>query len=244
MCRVDAELPYNPPQLIHRRANVSISRRTARSVRILGVVSASAALALGVAGNALACNISEFSAAASCNGDNGDITVTDKDYSSTPVTIELRLGDQVIGSKEQVKGSREGVPVTFTTDWQPNTEYTVHVQAPRVIDDSIQVKTPAEACKAAADVPAAPAETEKPEPAEPAEAAKPAESAPAPSAPESSAAAVAPSSAPSPAGEANLAETGASSSTGVIAGIAGALVVLGGGALVFGMRRRRGTVRG
>lgn len=211
-------------------------------MRILGVVSASAALALGVAGNALACDISEFSAVASCNGDNGVITVTDKDYSSTTVTISVRLDDQVIASQGNVKGSAEGVPVTFTTDWKPETTYQVHVEAQNRTIGDLDVKTPAKACKAAAVVPPAPVETEKPKPAE---AAKPAESAPAPSASESSeAAAPAPSSAPSPAGEADLAETGASSSTGVIAGVAGALVVLGGGALVFGMRRRRATARG
>ncbi|MFF4691052.1 LAETG motif-containing sortase-dependent surface protein [Streptomyces sp. NPDC001307] len=47
------------------------------------------------------------------------------------------------------------------------------------------------------------------------------------------------SNAPSPAaGDSNLAETGANSNTGLIAGIAGALVVVGGGAVYFGMRRR------
>jgi LPXTG-motif cell wall-anchored protein len=45
-------------------------------------------------------------------------------------------------------------------------------------------------------------------------------------------------SAPSPAGEAGLAETGAGSNTGLIAGIAAALVVVGGGAVFLGMRRR------
>jgi LPXTG-motif cell wall-anchored protein len=47
------------------------------------------------------------------------------------------------------------------------------------------------------------------------------------------------SNAPSPAaGKSNLAETGASSNTGLIAGIAAALVVVGGGAVFLGMRRR------
>jgi LPXTG-motif cell wall-anchored protein len=43
---------------------------------------------------------------------------------------------------------------------------------------------------------------------------------------------------PAPAGDSNLAETGADSNTGIIAGIAAALVVVGGGAVFFGMRRR------
>jgi LPXTG-motif cell wall-anchored protein len=47
------------------------------------------------------------------------------------------------------------------------------------------------------------------------------------------------SNAPSPAaGESNLAETGANSNTGLIVGIAAALVVIGGGAVFFGLRRR------
>ena len=47
------------------------------------------------------------------------------------------------------------------------------------------------------------------------------------------------SNAPSAAvGDSNLAETGANSNTGLIAGVAGALVAIGGGAVFFGMRRR------
>ncbi|CAM5737655.1 hypothetical protein SALBM311S_06872 [Streptomyces alboniger] len=60
-------------------AVLSISRRTAvRTARILGVASASAALALSAAGSALACNISEFSAEAKCDGTKGVITVTEE----------------------------------------------------------------------------------------------------------------------------------------------------------------------
>ncbi|MCF1595082.1 LAETG motif-containing sortase-dependent surface protein, partial [Streptomyces muensis] len=60
-----------------------------------------------------------------------------------------------------------------------------------------------------------------------------------PSQSESTAPADTASSAPSPANDdSNLAETGANSNTGLIAGIAVALVAVGGGAVFFGLRRR------
>lgn len=67
-----------------------------------------------------------------------------------------------------------------------------------------------------------------------------------PSESESSAAPATPGdNAPSPAvGDSNLAETGANSNTPMIAGIAGALVVVGGGAVFFGMRRRGASKAG
>ncbi|HEY8979294.1 MAG TPA: LAETG motif-containing sortase-dependent surface protein, partial [Streptomyces sp.] len=49
---------------------------------------------------------------------------------------------------------------------------------------------------------------------------------------------------PTPAvGESHLAETGANSNTGLIAGIAAAFVVIGGGAVFFGMRRKGSSNR-
>ncbi|WP_416957794.1 LAETG motif-containing sortase-dependent surface protein [Streptomyces sp. Agncl-13] len=221
---------------------MSISRR---SVRILGVASASAALALGFAGNALACNISEFSAEATCDGTNGVITVTDKDASGTPAVITVFLENngadtKQVGKPTEVKGSAQGVTVSFAEDWQPNATYRVHVKAGNQVDKDItpNLTTPSKAC-----------ETESPSPS-PSEASPtpsatpstPAESdTPTPSASESSSTAPATTTdnAPSPAaGDSNLAETGANSNTGMIAGIAGALVVVGGGAVYFGMRRR------
>ena len=71
---------------------MSITRRTARrSAQILGVAAASTALAVSAAGSALACNISEFSAEAKCDGAKGVITVTDKDASGTPATVTVYL---------------------------------------------------------------------------------------------------------------------------------------------------------
>ncbi|MEV5762047.1 LAETG motif-containing sortase-dependent surface protein [Streptomyces tendae] len=227
-------------------AVLSIISRTAsrRSVRALGVVAASAALALSASGNALACNINEFSAEAKCDGDNGVITVTDVDPAGIPATVTVSLkstGEQV--GQETVKGSKEGTTVSFAVDWQPNTEYRVHVKADKYVDEFIEpdVKTPSTPCKTEDTPSPTPSEssstpsdeTESPAP-------EPSTSAPAPSQPESTAPAAVPNdNAPSPAaGDSNLAETGANSNTGMIAGIAAALVVVGGGAVFFGLRRR------
>ncbi|MGW0287424.1 LAETG motif-containing sortase-dependent surface protein [Streptomyces sp. NPDC003236] len=224
---------------------MSITRRNARrSVRILGVASASAALALGVAGQALACNISEFSAEAKCDGDKGVIVVTDVDASGTPATITVfrktDAGETPVGQPQVVKGSREGATVTFQEDWKPNATYRIHVKTDRFnVDEDIKdgLTTPATACKKEeSSSPSAPASpSSKPSPSAPEES-----TTPAPSASESSTAPAGTSdNAPSPAaGDSNLAETGANSNTGMIAGVAGALVVVGGGAVFFGMRRR------
>ncbi|MCF2130575.1 LPXTG cell wall anchor domain-containing protein [Strepomyces sp. STD 3.1] len=229
-------------------AVLSIISRTAsrRSVRALGVVAASAALAVGAAGNALACDISEFSAAAKCEGDKGVITVTDVDPAGIPAVVTVYLQNngadaEKIG-EQTVKGSREGSTITFAADWKPNAEYRIHVKADRYVDEDIKpnLVTPSTPCKTEDTPTPTPSEssstpsdeTETPAP-------EPSTSAPAPTEDQSTAPAAAPSNAPSPAaGDSNLAETGANSNTGMIAGIAAALVVVGGGAVFFGLRRR------
>ncbi|AXL91224.1 hypothetical protein C4J65_25150 [Streptomyces sp. CB09001] len=227
-------------------AVLSIISRTAsrRSVRALGVVAASAALALSASGSALACNINEFTAEAQCDGDNGVITVTDVDPAGIPatVTVYLKDGDKQVG-QQTVKGSKEGTTVSFPVDWQPDTTYRIHVKADRYVDEDIKpdVTTPSTPCKTEDTPTPTPSEssstpsdeTESPAP-------EPSTSAPAPSQSESTAPAAVPNdNAPSPAaGDSNLAETGANSNTGMIAGIAAALVVVGGGAVFFGLRRR------
>ncbi|MEU9961792.1 LAETG motif-containing sortase-dependent surface protein [Streptomyces sp. NPDC050982] len=220
---------------------MSISRRTARSVRILGVASASAALTLGLAGNALACNISEFSAVAKCDGAKGVISVTDKDPTGVPATVTVFLesngADEKLVGTQEVKGSREGVTIDFSEDWKPNAEYRIHVKAGNQVDEDIKpnLVTPSEACKSSE--PSTPPATPSPsdEPSSPVTA-KP--ESPAPSESESTPAASAGGSTPSPAGgESNLAETGSSSNTGAIAGIAAALVAAGAG-VMFALRRR------
>lgn len=220
---------------------MSINRRTvARSVRALGVSSASAALALSAAGTALACNISEFSAEAKCDGDKGVITVTDVDPSGVPATITVFLQNNGADLKkvgeQVVKGSREGVTITFAEDWKPDAEYRVHVKAAGYVDDDIKpnLTTPSTACKK--EEPPAPSDT--PTPSAPASTPAEETDSPTPTPSESDSTPPA-SSAPSPAaGDSNLAETGANSNTGMIAGIAVGLVALGGGAVFFGLRRR------
>ncbi|GAA3217034.1 LPXTG cell wall anchor domain-containing protein [Streptomyces sp. XM83C] len=228
---------------------MSITRRTAaRSARILGVASATAALALGTAGHALACNISEFSAEAKCDGDKGVITVTDKDPSRTEAVVTVFLenngADEKKVGEQKVRGSRQGVTITFAEDWKPNATYRIHVKAGNQVDEDIKpnLTTPSKGCQTEESTPPATPSSSAPAPSPSASA--PAETKtpePTPSASESSTAPApaAPSNAPSPAaGESNLAETGANSNTGLIAGIAAALVVVGGGAVFFGFRRR------
>ncbi|MGW1626437.1 LAETG motif-containing sortase-dependent surface protein [Streptomyces sp. NPDC002172] len=229
---------------------MSISRRSARrSVRILGVASASAALALGVSSSAFACNISEFSAEATCDGSNGVITVTDQDASGTPATITVFLESngadaKQVGDAQTVKGSKAGKKITFSEDWAPDATYRVHVKVDSgkiQIDTDItpNLTTPSTACKSTESSSPSPSGSTTPSPS--ASETTPAESdSPTPSATDSTTAPAGTSdNAPSPAvGESNLAETGANSNTGLIAGIAAALVVVGGGAVWFGMRRR------
>ncbi|WP_437064843.1 LAETG motif-containing sortase-dependent surface protein [Streptomyces sp. enrichment culture] len=225
---------------------------------MLGVLSASAALALGAAGTALADGIGEFSAAADCDGAKGVITVTDEDPTGTPATVSVYLENngadaRFVGSRK-VKGSREGATVTFAEDWEPNATYRIRVKAGNQVDEDIApfLTTPSTAC-AAGDSPAptptptpsgTPSESESPSgtPSTPGGTATPVPStpsAPAASGSDGSASADTPSNAPAPAvGESHLAETGASSGTGLIVGIAAALVVVGGGAVFLGMRRR------
>ncbi|MGA5119430.1 LAETG motif-containing sortase-dependent surface protein [Streptomyces pseudogriseolus] len=214
-----------------------------RSVRALGVVSAAAALALGAAGNAAACNINEFSAEAKCDGDKGLITVTDVDPAGVPATVTVFLqnnGADIEKIGEQVvKGSKEGTTITFEEDWKPNAEYRIHVSAKPYVDEDIKpnLTTPSTPCKEDEETPS-PEPTPSEETSAPAEESEEPSPAPSESTSESAPPADTSDNAPSPAGESNLAETGADSNTGMIAGVAAALVVLGGGAVFFGMRRR------
>ncbi|MFF5187245.1 LAETG motif-containing sortase-dependent surface protein [Streptomyces sp. NPDC000345] len=236
---------------------MSLSRRTAaRSVRFLGVTAASAALAFSAAGTALASEIGEFSAAAGCDGAKGVITVTDKDPSGTPAVVTVFLenngADLRQVGEQTVEGSKKGVTIAFTEDWAPNAVYRIHVKATKnskvLVDEDIagNLTTPAEACEAddASTPSTSPSESE-PESGKPSDSASaPADTAsPSPSDSADDGAAPSASNAPSPAAqESNLAETGASN-TGLIAGIAALLVVIGGGAVFFGMRRRGSSNR-
>jgi LPXTG-motif cell wall-anchored protein len=220
-----------------------ISRRTSRAARFLGVAAASTAIVLSASSNALACNIKEFSAEAKCDGDKGVIRVTDKDPSGVPATVTVFLqnngADLEKVGEQKVKGSKEGSTITFKEDWAPNAEYRIRIEAlPYIQGEDIKPNliTPATACKTEE----TPTPTPTPTPSD--SASTPAEESPTPT-PSASEGTTAPatveSNAPSPAaGDSNLAETGANSNTGLIAGIAVALVALGGGAVFFGLRRR------
>ncbi|MFB7246323.1 hypothetical protein CW362_07665 [Streptomyces populi] len=214
-------------------------------MRILGVASASAALALGVAGNALACSIKDFSAAATCDGNGkGIITVTDVDPSAKEATITVFLerngaDDHQVGEAQKVTGSKSGATISFSEDWAPKAEYRIHVSVPGLVDKDISpnLVTKDEACSTKSE---SPSPSASPEPSESASSESPSAPAAGPSESESSAAPATPGdNQPSAAaGESNLAETGANSNTPMIAGIAGAFVLVGGGAVFFGMRRR------
>ncbi|WP_338701044.1 LAETG motif-containing sortase-dependent surface protein [Streptomyces sp. Q6] len=207
------------------------------------MAAAATALTLGVAGSASACNISEFTAAATCTGEQGVITVTDKDPSGAKATVEVYLqsggSEKLVGTKD-VEGTREGVTVTFQENWQPKATYRVHVKANGgQVDDDIKpnLTTPDKGCATT---------TATPSPSSPAPSTSAPSAKPTPSASASTSAAApapAPSNSASPAGGSDLAETGANSNTGLFAGIAAALVVAGGG-VVFALRKRGGTAKG
>ncbi|WP_435135458.1 LAETG motif-containing sortase-dependent surface protein [Actinacidiphila sp. bgisy144] len=225
------------------------SRRTSLTVRYVGVASAAVALALGVAGTASACNIKDFSFTGSATCDqqsgNGVITVHDTDR-TRPVTITVKddSGKQVAQQKYTDSGD-----FTISVPWSAGAHYQVLASVQGYFDNQSVangVTLPNTECGASA--PTSPASPSAPATAPSASpSTSPSTSASSPAASDSpsavastSVAAVADTSSPSPSG--NLAETGGGSNTGMIAGIAGALVVVGGGA-VFGLRRRSASAR-
>ncbi|MFF3848432.1 LAETG motif-containing sortase-dependent surface protein [Streptomyces sp. NPDC002328] len=244
-------------------------RNAALSGRILGVTAASAALVLGASGSALAGDIADFSATASCDGAKGVITVTDKDATAIPAVVTVFLQNnnadlRQVGTPQTVIGSAKGATVTFAEDWEPGAVYRVHVTAVDAdlnADITPNLTTPAKGCAAAEKpttptTPTAPATTPSSTPSDtassPAASGTPSpspspsgsasaddDSTPSDDAGSGAVAGTGSSNAPSPGlGESNLAETGADSHTGLVAGIAAALVAVGGGAVFFGMRRR------
>jgi len=228
---------------------VSISRRTAaRSARMLGVAAASAAVVLSASSSSFACTIADFSASASCDGEKGVITVTDTDATGVTATVSVYLENngsdlRKVGEQE-VKGSLTGTVVTFAEAWQPNAEYRVHVTAGTLVNKDISpnLTTPSKACKAEE----SPSPSPSPSTSASSPSPSPSASSPQPSpTPSDSGTSVTPvGNNPTPAvGESHLAETGANSNTGLIAGIAAALVVIGGGAIFFGMRRKGSSNR-
>jgi LPXTG-motif cell wall-anchored protein len=221
---------------------------------MLGVAAASAALAFSATGTALACEIGDFSAAAACDGTKGVITVTDKDPAGVPAVVSVFLENNGADLKKvgelTVEGSKKGAVISFPEDWEPNAVYRVHVTAVKndktLVDADIEpnVTTPSQACQAddTATPSSTPSDSESQSTTPSDSSSAPAEStSPSPSDSGSDSDTTVPSASNAPsaaAQESNLAETGANSNTGLIAGIAALLVVVGAGAVFFGMRRR------
>ncbi|GAA3779046.1 LAETG motif-containing sortase-dependent surface protein [Streptomyces phyllanthi] len=221
-------------------------------MRLLGVVSASAALVLGVAGNAMACTIADFSAKAECDAKGkGVISVTDVDPLGVTAEVTVYLenngaDERLVGTQTIEDSTAKGVTVTFSEDWKPNAEYRIHVKAEGYVDEDIKpnLTTPSEACKKNSDKPPASETPKSPtKPSTPADTGKdtgndtPSDSESTTPAPSGN------GNVPSPEGDSNLAETGADSNTPVIAGIAAAFVAVGAGSIYFGMRRRGASSR-
>ncbi|MHC5903333.1 LAETG motif-containing sortase-dependent surface protein [Streptomyces sp. S6] len=232
---------------------MSISRRTAaRSARMLGVAAASAAVVLSASSSALACTIADFSATASCDGDKGVITVKDIDVTGVTATVSVYLENngsdlRKVGKDQKVKGSLTGTTITFAEDWAPNSTYRVHVTAGALVNEDISpnLTTPSKACKSeeSPSPSPSPSRSESPSPS-PSPSGSASTPQPSPSPSDSGTTVTPVGNNPTPAvGESHLAETGANSNTGLIAGIAVALVVIGGGAIFFGMRRKGSSNR-
>ena len=231
---------------------MSISRRTAVAVRTLGVASAATVLSLGFAGSAFACNIADFHGSVACDSSSGTatVTVTDDDSTGHTATVELSYGGTQIGTTQTVVGNAKtpGQVVFSNVPWETSGSWTATVNVPGAIDNQT-VSIPASDATCSAPTTPAPPTTPPATPSTPPSSA-PASSAPAsPSggssvsataSPVSSVSAVATVSA-SPTGPA-LAETGGGNDSGLIAGIAGALVIAGGG-VVFALRRRSAAGR-
>ncbi|MFF5441930.1 LAETG motif-containing sortase-dependent surface protein [Streptomyces achromogenes] len=214
---------------------MSLTRRSVRrSGNVLGVAAGSAALIVGSAGSAPASAIDDFSATATCDGAKSVIVVTGTDPSATDAVVSVFAQDAAgvetkIGERP-VTASGQGVRAVFPAHWQPGTAYRVHVTAGRRVDQDIRpgLVAPSTPCADGNGTPLPTARTTL--------TASPAPAAPAPAA---SASTGVSGTGPSPAaGGSDLAETGANSRTPLIAGLAAALVVVGGGAVWFGMRRR------
>ncbi len=211
----------------------------------------------GVAGNAMACTIKDFSAVAECDGGKGVIRVTDVDPLGVPAEVTVYLENngadlRKVGTQVIEGSTAEGVTVTFDENWKPKAEYRIHIAADKYVDEDLPILVaPDKSCKKADDTP--PASDDKPE--KPEKPGKPAEEEPGKPAEEGKAPTPSPSESgtpagsggtnnlPSPEGDSNLAETGADSDTGPIAGVAAVLVALGVSAVFYSMRRRGSSMR-
>ncbi|MEU6776379.1 LAETG motif-containing sortase-dependent surface protein [Streptomyces sp. NPDC046759] len=229
---------------------MSLTRHATRVARVVGISAAAAALSVTAAQTALACSITDFSAAPACDGAGKPvIRVTDKDVSGTPATITLKVELNTPGQERNIDSrtidhpTAQGVSVDLhPLDWYAGETFVVHVKAADRVDEDLKppVVVPDDfTCKPAggSTSPSASASASPTPSAQPSSAPS---ATPSPARTGSPAASPVASSAPSPAGGGtHLAETGASGTTPLIAGAAAALVVAGGG-VVVALRRRAG----
>lgn len=219
--------------------NVSISRRTSTLVRTLGVASAAAALTVGVAGSAFACNIGDFKATVSCDKSDYTATVQVKDIDRSYALLTLQKNGQDVVPTQTVgisgDGGRSHTATFNNIPWNDVTEYSVHIVVTGQLDSNLAFPAGQGDCSK----PTTPPTTKPPTTPPTTPPTKPPTSAPstAPATtPPTTATTVDATASPSPTGPV-LATTGGGSDTGMIAGIAGAFVVVGAGA-VFMLRRR------
>ncbi|MEU9308226.1 LAETG motif-containing sortase-dependent surface protein [Streptomyces sp. NPDC048256] len=228
---------------------MSRSPRAARAARVMGTLAASAALAVGAAHTALACSIGDFSAAAVCDADgHGVIQVTDKDGSGTPATVSLYLqlnqpinNERLVDTQKIEHPTARGVTVDLDPQvWHVGVTFRVHIKAGDQVDEDIQplVVVQDETC---ASVGPSPSESGTPSD-RPSTSSSPASSPSSPSSSSSSSSSSSFASAgaqptSSQSGGTVLAETGVSGPTPVAVGVGAALVLAGGG-IVLGLRRR------
>ena len=235
--------------------DVSISRRTSTMVRTLGVASAAAAISLGVAGTAFACNANDFTDSVACNTTNGDATITFTDHNdNTPLTVTVYVGSghnkQQVGTPLHLNGN---APHTGTVDvpWQTAKSWTAVVTPEHIRSFDLTIAPPTGDCS----VPPTQTPTPTPTPSATQTTEAPTQTptptvTPTTAAPTETATTVAPTATStgtvdatataSPTG-AVLATTGGGSDAGMIAGIAGAFVVVGAGAVFFLRRRAAGS---
>ncbi|MFF1445086.1 LAETG motif-containing sortase-dependent surface protein [Streptomyces sp. NPDC058295] len=228
---------------------MSRSPRAARAARVMGTLAASAALAVGAAHTALACSIGDFSAAAVCDADgHGVIQVTDKDGSGTPATVFLYLqlnqpinNERLVDTRKIEHPTAQGVTVDLDPQtWHAGVTFRVHVKAGDQVDEDIQpmVVIQDETCAPAGPPPSASGTPSGRPSTSSSPASSPSSSSSASSFSSSSSSSASAGAQPSPAGGGTvLAETGASGRTPVAVGVGAALVVAGGG-IVLGLRRR------
>jgi hypothetical protein len=208
-------------------------------VRIAGVASAATVLTLGVAGSAFACNAGDFTSSVTCVATSGQAEITLTDHNdSTPLTVTVYANKDLtgqIGSPKHVNAQGEGHTAVVDAPWQTANSWWAYVvpDTTNIKPFLVEVKPGTGDC-AAPVVPTSSAPTSKAPTSTPPTSAPATNSTPTPT--PTGTGTVEPTASPSPTGPV-LATTGGGSGSGMIAGVAGAFVLVGAGA-VFALRRR------